>query len=375
MSTFYFLFERNIKPINSVLENMQHFYPPASSLKQGCPEKGSGIRRDNTMKRKMMAVLLTATLLVSGFAGCSEKKDSGKTRRKNTKETESEVAFDDDEVVFITRGGNYAWCFSDSATFIMGNGDMYSYYNDLTLLPGTVDCDEKLAYLLEYTEPIGKIDTDYLEDLYKAAIKIDPNAEQISENIACDMGQRSVYLPTDDGNILLYSYGDNIVTLDDKNYDDFEDLWEEYTEHINTSPEYVYSIFKSELPIISFHCGYVDTEDSRIICRNYEEFMEAVEYWGLDANAFEEYNEPYLEDVPFLVQFNIVGSSGYMILHDAMLIKDYNQITFIPSEGNYSPSEDDTVCEVMDGFVTVSPYLGFCTPEELTEHGWVIFEK
>ena len=330
------------------------------------------------MKIRLLATVLAAAFLLSGISGCSKKetkKNKDRSQGKDIIEPIEDRKVKDDEVAFTVNRSNYAWGYYDSTSFIMGNGDVYMYSNYLTLLPGTSSQEDKLDYLLEYTTPCYKIDTKYLEKLYETAAKIDPEAERIEKSVACDMGQSAVYLGNISEKNLLLSLGDWEIRLDDDNADDFEKLWNDVEAHTTTCEGNICGIYTDELPVISYRCGYLpEAEDICYLMDDYDQLVEAYEYWGLDTKDIEDLDQPYLKECPFLVQVINVDSSGYQLIYNG-LMENHVHVNFITSEDIYSSDPNDKGSDEPDGFITVCPYLGDIPFNDLEANGWSSFEK
>lgn len=342
------------------------------------------------MKKKIMTAALAAILLASGLTGCRStnttkiKTRTGKTP-ETTKETEEpdetegtddpgkdqgqkdppdgSFEIDPDEPLFIMTNTNWAWGFGMSHRVVMGNGDVYVFGSSCQLHPNINTYEEDLEHKLDHMKDFGPsytLDADYLQSLFDAAYAIDPNADYNYENIMFDYGQNKVELvqtdKADDG-VLVYEYGDNELTIDDKNAAKFNELYENFADHITWVNETSYSIYTTEHPIVSYNSGYVNHEIGCYIFNDREEFFKAIDQLGLDRSEFSVFEDPCYEYYPYFLEIDNEPSLGYMCLSDAFLALGNTDFKFLMSEDSYVPDPEDTVCDAMDGFVNA-----FCYP-------------
>ena len=399
---------------------MQHGIRVLSSLRQG-----DGLRR-GTMKNKIMAAVLAAILLVSGLTGCSTAKKSkiktriGKTRETTeepgeTDETEdtekptfptdpttgkdpgADLEIDPEEPLFMEVYMNYAWGYSVNAMVVMGNGDVYNFGCGTMVYPPNGLTNDLIEYLGDKLDrvralgkPIGKVDEDYLNMLFKKAGEIDLDSDILSENVMCDYGEYEIFFlqtANKDDNKLIYGYGDNDIILDDKAAEDFKEMFELLgsgdSEQFTITDDTYYSIYTGEFPICSFNCGYVSVPDDYgfYVFPDRESFMEAMDQLGIDKTEFAVFDEPAYEENPYFVKITDVPSSGYMLLSDAFVVEssgDNRYFYFLESDDSYRPDEDSTQCAVMDGFISVCCYTGYVDLDELVNDDsnlWQYFES
>lgn len=290
---------------------------------------------------------------------------------------------DPEEPLFIMTNSNWAWGFGMYHMVVMGNGDVYSFSSSCHLYPNITSYDEDLEHKLDHMKQIGPeftLDSDYLQSLFDAAYAIDPNAEYDYENIMCDYGQHKIELVQTDkaaNGVLVYEYGDNELTIDDENAAKFNDLYENFGDHLTEVSNTTYSIYTTEHPIISYNCGYISNGEGKYIFPDPEEFFKAVDQLGLDRSQFTVFEESCYEGYPVFMEITNVSTLGYSLLDDAFLALDNSDFRFLPSEDNYTPDPDEPACEAMDGFVSVFCYPSYVDIDAVVNddsNSWQYFE-
>ncbi len=145
------------------------------------------------------------------------KKDEFKTGEKtytpNTEKT---------KIVLLRHYTNSAWYHADEGSFVDMNGNIYTFsYSSENFDPSPYSdlmTELNKIYNDQSTKPVGAYpDTEAFKILASYADKIDPNAEITYEQMACDAGQNTTYLITENGRqAFVHSTGDSDETSDDK---------------------------------------------------------------------------------------------------------------------------------------------------------------
>ena len=139
------------------------------------------------------------------------------------------VELDPDKVIFEDVYSNMAWGYQKQATYIMGDGRVYSY--NYSKNPGKLEdlSDESVIEYLKGTEPACMLSKTYLMKLYSYAEQINPDVTYTTQHEMYDYGQRTLYFHAEDGTKVKCScYGDVRYIYDDDYAKMVEALWEEW---------------------------------------------------------------------------------------------------------------------------------------------------
>lgn len=338
------------------------------------------------MKFRFAACVMAAVLLFTAVTACNSqttgKRSRGSSDRPNTtEETEDpgELGIDPEKALFCSCRCNFAWGYSVSMTYILGNGEVYRFSNGLAFLASRdfqFDPEEKLEYLKQYSDPIGYVDTDYLMEMYKKAYAFDPDTPYESNHVMCDYGQDIVYLAQTDKSddwVELIVSGDVEYDYDSDIIDDFTALWEDLGDHMDRCDDVPsWSVYTGEFPIISYNCGYISNifeyyDNTRFVFEDYDSFTSAANYWGLDRDTYSRLEDA--GDCLILVMLEDVPTTGYNLVYDGMMIRD-DFIFFLPSEDYCTPDPYSTQGDAMDGFITICAYPCFQDVDYFVDNGW-----
>ena len=139
------------------------------------------------------------------------------------------IELDPQKVIFEDVYTNMAWGYQKQATYIMGDGRVYSY--NYSKNPGQLEdlSDESVIEYLKGTEPACMLSKTYLSKLYSYAEHINPDATYTTQHEMYDYGQRTLYFHAEDGTKVKCScYGDVRYIYDDDYAKMVEALWEEW---------------------------------------------------------------------------------------------------------------------------------------------------
>ncbi|MBR5973615.1 MAG: hypothetical protein IK020_00360 [Clostridiales bacterium] len=352
------------------------------------------------MKHRILCILLASAMAASMMAGCSKSEETKKKTKKVKKttaqmeESEEDPSVDPgnglpedpsdpsrsgygsvsdlpaDRVLFTFERSNCAWGYSSYTIAIMADGRVYIFdnhqvvnthgepYDFVSSLRFRLDCYKQV-------EPAGSVDEEWLQRMYELGSQVDPDAPFTQESAMCDYGQEALYYWDEKGDrVRLFEVGDWTYTIDDAYAQKSEMMWEEIDKHVTVNPDYqdlnIYT--NMEMPMETYHCGYVDLPDGssgKYFFENYEEFRKVAEEWHLDMQTIEEdlFANEYLQARPVFVQFDLFSTMGYTREYDALVI-DNGTLYLMPSDTCTDPDSGDTVGQAMDGYVTIFLYSG-----------------
>jgi len=122
-----------------------------------------------------------------------------------------------DEIVLMSKYGNYAWGKSFYGTFVDSYGYVYTF--DISLHEDFNYGDELmdiLYYEVYYKQsPVAQIEESYFNEITKAAEDINSNAKIIERHAMCDAGETTISVIKDRERVALAYSGDMIGYLDD----------------------------------------------------------------------------------------------------------------------------------------------------------------
>lgn len=233
-----------------------------------------------TSNKGKITILICALLLTSSLSSCSgddgysRRRDRGERSVRQTENTGRSDATDDptqqetypstantedidiigniplpegNQVIFHSRYTNMAWGTQKSETFILSNGDIYSY-SAHSIVPSEIQSDEDsepvpiVDYLIAYSEPVLAVDTEDLTEIYNEAIRLGDGLSDYTEECqAYDAGnETSYFVDPATGEDIPYNVGaeDRAVT-DNEDLQAFWDHWAEmdHTGRLAETPE------------------------------------------------------------------------------------------------------------------------------------------
>ena len=342
------------------------------------------------MKKQIRTFLLSgmaAILAVSSLTACTDS-DQGKARGLYQDAADPADPADpdkpggsyyadipEDELFLIVRNTNGAWYHEDNGFAVYTNGAVYGFNFDTTSWTeydgegvGLVD---SLEYIRENTKPSCNLGEEFVKKAYAYGMAIDPDAGFKTENMACDMGQTTLYFINGGDEIKVYSAGDNNYDPKDKNAKKLQKLWHD-TVIPNRDQVSFYS--GSETPLLNLHCGYMDELEGRYFLKNEEELFKFSSLARISAamvaGQISEYEKEYMS---YFVEIQNVTSGGYD-LKACAIMKDGGRYSFVMSKDNVVPGAYDTVASVMDGFCFAAAYPGEVDANVAEADGWMSYE-
>ncbi len=320
------------------------------------------------MKKKMLSLLLSATLIFS-ITGCGKSSDSehnpfSKTETSETTEETGNVELDysPEDIILISNYSNYAWGYEENGWFLTGSGDIYRYDLCDNYIPEYYFSDETyslydmLEIIRDNSKPTGKCDPSKVEKIYCEGMQVDPNAEYTSENSACDAGESTLqfYNKKTDELILIEATGDTEKLPTDKHAIEVRnnaggmDLNSENNEYVTLFTPNNYYFGYSE-------CGYLENLDGNYVLFNKEELEAFKEMTGIDIPSL--LPEAFSPDIDYgtytyFVKITNVPRLDHNIHYD-VLLKQGETFKFIPAADYYEPDFTDREDETRDGFINV----------------------
>lgn len=297
----------------------------------------------------------------------SDEKGSGNssdgTTGKDPKDDTDIGKLDPDRIVFTYARTNSAWVPTNNVFVVMGDGRIYAWSN----LPTTWSVKNGLdndGMILEITDKIRKLpvmaqmDMNYLQELYIAASKVDPNASVEKKHMKSDFGQQILtYWDEEQKPFVVLNRGDTDFIIDDPNIATIEDLWENFTNHVEEKVQFdTFGFYtKKTTPMTTWNCGYVELPDEETYCvfPNYETFLKKAEEWHLDVPDMGIGDDPTMLEWPVFVKFDIFSTMGHTRDYDAIVRED-EKVFLLMADSCKDPDPDQMVGEAMDGYVTVA---------------------
>jgi hypothetical protein len=139
------------------------------------------------------------------------------------------IELDPQKVIFEDVYTNMAWGYQKQATYILGDGRVYTY--NYSKNPEKLEdlSEESVIEYLKGTEPACVMSKTYLMKLYSYAEQINPDAAYTTQHEMYDYGQRTLYFYAEDGTKVKCScYGDVRYIYDDDYAKKVEELWDEW---------------------------------------------------------------------------------------------------------------------------------------------------
>ena len=139
------------------------------------------------------------------------------------------IELDPNKVIFEDVYTNMAWGYQKQATYILGDGRVYTY--NYSKNPEKLEdlSEESVIEYLKGTEPACVMSKTYLMKLYSYAVQINPDATYTTQHEMYDYGQRTLYFYAEDGTKVKCScYGDVRYIYDDDYAKKVEELWDEW---------------------------------------------------------------------------------------------------------------------------------------------------
>ncbi|MBP5608550.1 MAG: hypothetical protein J6X66_09840, partial [Lachnospiraceae bacterium] len=281
----------------------------------------------------------------------------------------------EDELFLLIRNTNGAWYKEDNGYAIYTNGDVYGYCFDLESRNHydgeSVDLEDALEYIRDNSEPSCNLGMDFVKEAYTYGVAIDPDAGFKSENMACDMGQSTLYFVNGDERVMVYSSGDNREDPEDKNARKLQELWYD-TNVPNRDQVRFYSGYDTSM--VNIHCGYMDGLDGRFYLKNEEELRKFAALAGLSVAKVVENMEDYEKEYySYFVEIQNVSSGGYD-LKACAIMKNGGSYSFVMSKDSRVPDPDDTAAGMMDGFCFAAAYPWYVEAGEAEADGWISYD-
>ena len=334
------------------------------------------------MKKKILRY--TLPFLCVGLLAACGSEEPGSDRGRMPEPTEKQgpdggnsgntdpgvdLTVPENEILLVSRSTNGAWGYADSGYFIDTNGDVYGFdFSQMGYRMYThygMDFYDKLMLIRENVPSKINIGEDMVNKIYELGEEIDPGAGFDSQNMACDMGQRTIYYyDADTGDLIrCISHGDNEELPKDRNARKLANLVE--NDLTLSGIPYTELYTEGDIYMDNIHCGYQDAMEGKYYLPNAADLRAFAAMTGIAADhildGMDEY-EP--ENYCYLVEIRNVSSTGYDLKADAV-IRNNNDCRFLMSPDSVTPASGDTVGMAMDGFCFVAAYPVLYDPTEL----------
>lgn len=363
-----------MKNISSNHQEMQHF------VLLICIHYIESFRKgDNTMTAKKTVSLLLAASICIGATACNKGEETsvrdkdietaGMTvvlttdKAEDGTDTKDTIASNDEknsdatvnsdtalnahsnEIIFKYTYGNMAWGYQSSVTYILANGDVYSFKNEIGTAYDANSDQIALSYLEEYAEPTGYVKESDVQQLAEICMKIDPDVKITEKNTANDMGQYILIYrnPETYEEKTIIKTGDWTMSTDDPTLKEAQELASKVINKISSSGLYL----SLSSPVINVPCDKPELIGEHLVFDSYDSMIAFCKDNGIDV-------EDYLTDEIR----NGWKDVSYMILQvfednrrvDGILKKDNKILRLLPSlaEYEYDPA--------FDGKMTVAIY-------------------
>ena len=193
-----------------------------------------------------------------------------------------------DDVLLVSERSNWAWGYHNTVKFCEADGDVYCYTSSMDRYPygdreKAISVTDSIDIVREYGEPLARIDSEKLLEIYDIASGVSPDAEFTVTNARCDYGQDTIYcVSKDTGQLVkLESIGDNDEICTDKKAHKAAEKYSKLLSNNPTSevgPVDLYSC--ADIIIESFECDY-SGEDVFIVAHGYEELKKVADIYGI----------------------------------------------------------------------------------------------
>lgn len=164
---------------------------------------------------KRVSILMVMVMVLGIFCSCTVNA-KGRTSSKR------EVDVPSGEILYDDRYVNYAWGYQETGYFIMTNGDIYVYDQEmLREIAGDYVYDHDhyglLRQVAQRYEPNDSISEEEVERIYYLAKHVDPASLYEVEWVACDAGcYTKSFLVDDSGTMVCFEErGDGEGSLTD----------------------------------------------------------------------------------------------------------------------------------------------------------------
>ena len=284
---------------------------------------------DNTMTaKKTVSLLLAASICI----GATVNSDTALNAHSN-------------EIIFKYTYGNMAWGYQSSVTYILANGDVYSFKSEIGTAYDANSDQIALSYLEEYAEPTGYVKESDVQQLAEICMKIDPDVKTTEKNTTNDMGQYILIYrnPETYEEKTIIKTGDWTMSTDDPTLKEAQELASKVINKISSSGLYL----SLSSPVINVPCDKPELIGEHLVFNSYDSMIAFCKDNGIDV-------EDYLTDEIR----NGWKDVSYMILQvfednrrvDGILKKDNKILRLLPSlaEYEYDPA--------FDGKMTVAIY-------------------
>ncbi|MCR4838373.1 MAG: hypothetical protein K5897_05495 [Eubacterium sp.] len=352
----------------------------------------NAIRRNKKFTLVLAGVMLTAALC----SGCGSS--AGETGTGTITETVTEAVtvtpggaktyeLPENEIIFLDHYTNGAWGMSNNGFYIRSDGRMYQFdFDTVGFSPSRgMQLMDRLALWEKNFEPVGRVELDFLEELYEYGMKIDPNAEmELDPETACDAGEDCLIFrnPETGEMITCYEWGDSTGTLKDRYAKKLVKLWKEEgkgaTTMLNSDQGDFSLMTPQDFPITVLE-RYVGTMDERKGAGYYVKSAEALRknaesLWGLnaeelleeldqkvnegyDANSYG-YYDVYGKNNVYFLKFVTFPSTGYVRDTDGFLLGN-GTYSFLGSDADRDPAEGEAVGEAMTGYIYIAVFPSY----------------
>ena len=324
----------------------------------------SGCKKSEETKKKSPKERATTTT----ESECTDPSDEtdvgqGTSTEPDATADQKTVELSPDRIVFTYSRVNYAWTAHNDVLAVMGDGRIYTWSNLPTdwSVKNNLDND---GMILENIEKISKLpavatmDMDYLQMLYVAASKVDPNATVEKKHMMDDYGQGVLtYWDEEKKPFQVINKGDVDYIIDDPNIATIEELFESFASHIEVKQEWEYFSFYTEktAPMTTWNCGYVDLPDGEknYVFPNYETFLKKAEEWHLDVPDLGIGDDQTILNWPVFVKFDLFSTMGHTRDYEA-IVREEEKVFLLAADSCSDPDPDQMVGEALDGYVSVA---------------------
>lgn len=324
------------------------------------------------LRNKLIAVLLAASMLI-GVASCSKKsgKDNetapdvitetaGSTADKSSVDnasstTTDQVNSDDpsgtagtqvplpntENILFKYTYHNTAWGWQSSVTFILCNGDVYTFEDNISARI-TPNADQiEFSYIKEYASPTAHISKIALTELYNACLKIDPDVSTTMESTGNDMGEyKFVYIDQETfEEIPITITGDWTMKTGDPALSNAMELVDKTLASIplrNTKYQLCLNSMMINVPydgsaLVGTHLVFTDFDELISFCEDY----------GVEIGMNQETRTVWKQAKYMLLQVFDTDQRA-----DGVLIKNDEELRILPSlaDYEYDPDFDGKIC-------------------------------
>ncbi|MBR3340037.1 MAG: hypothetical protein IKG30_00315 [Clostridiales bacterium] len=246
-----------------------------------------------------------------------------------------------ENVLFKYTYHNMAWSWQSSVTFILCNGDVYTFEDNISARMSQNANETELSYIREYAEPTAHLSRIALTELYNACLKVDPNVSTTMESTGNDMGEyKFVYVDQETfEEIPITITGDWTLKTDDPALNYAMELVDKTLASIPLRNVKLQLYLNSTLINVPYDGSAL--VGTHLVFTDFDELIEFCEDYGVEIGMNEETRTLWKQAKYMLLQVFDTDRRA-----DGVLIRNDSELRILPtlSEYEYDPYLDGKIC-------------------------------